>query len=423
MSAAHAEARFLKLTLHGRLVGFVSGSDDGRNILTFADGFASDDDRPTFSLTTHPNFPRAKQVLSTPKVRHRRLYPVLSNLLPEGSMREMNAQALKVHVDDEFKLLSCLGGGLTGAVIATPMDPGEVPGATLTAHGNVVAVETQIEQKGYIAALAGIQTKFSGQKNDRRYNIARGDARGEWIIKTPSTIHGNVPLNEYSAMSLASLAGVEIPEIELVEVESIDDLPPINLPDEQWAYSVKRFDRNGPERVHTEDFAQVLLRYPDMKYDSKIDYAKIGRLVYRHSGDGLGDVQQMARRLLVNILLANGDAHLKNWSLVYPDRATPRLAPAYDILTTKVYSEGESEFALKLGNEKEWYAATTESFERWAGRADIPWRAVKPHLLETLEMARSAWPDALKDLPMDGGHKRQLVDHWGRLQQDFMIKP
>jgi Uncharacterized protein related to capsule biosynthesis enzymes len=47
---------------------------------------------------------------------------------------------------------------------------------------------------------------------------------------------------------------------------------------------------------------------------------------------------------LVNILLANGDAHLKNWSLLYPDKMAPRLSPAYDIVTTSVYFESETQF-------------------------------------------------------------------------------
>jgi serine/threonine protein kinase HipA of HipAB toxin-antitoxin module len=49
----------------------------------------------------------------------------------------------------------------------------------------------------------------------------------------------------------------------------------------------------------------------------------------------IGNAQQFARRLLVNILVANGDAHLKNWSLIYPDTVTPELAPAYDIGFTR----------------------------------------------------------------------------------------
>lgn len=80
-----------------------------------------------------------------------------------------------------------------------------------------------------------------------------------------------------------------------------------------------------------EDFAQVLVKYPHEKYNSA-NYEQIGRVLYEFSGDALADVQQFARRLLVNILLANGDAHLKNWSLQYEDKVTPRLSPAYDIV-------------------------------------------------------------------------------------------
>ena len=60
--------------------------------------------------------------------------------------------------------------------------------------------------------------------------------------------------------------------------------------------------KKGVERVHMEDFAQVLVKYPHEKYNSA-NYEQIGKDIYRFSGDGLTDVQQFARRLLVNILL------------------------------------------------------------------------------------------------------------------------
>ena len=163
-------------------------------------------------------------------------------------------------------------------------------------------------------------------EKDGRYNLSRGNALGDWIIKTPSTKHKNVPLNEYTAMSLAAMAGVDIPKIKLVDLDKLDNLPPINLPDEKQGFAIKRFDRSEHERIHMEDFAQILVKYPHEKYGSA-NYEQIGRVIYRYSGDDLADAQQLARRLLVNILLANGDAHLKNWSLLYRDQITPRLSP------------------------------------------------------------------------------------------------
>ncbi len=116
-------------------------------------------------------------------------------------------------------------------------------------------------------------------------------------------------------LRLASLVGVDIPEIRLIELAKLDNLPPINLPPEKLAFAIKRFDREQNTRIHMEDFAQVFVKYPQQKYDTA-NYEQIGRVLYEYSGAGLADAQQFARRLLVNILLANGDAHLKNWSLL-----------------------------------------------------------------------------------------------------------
>ncbi len=169
-----------------------------------------------------------------------------------------------------------------------------------------------------------------------------------------------------------------------------------------------------------EDFAQVLVKYPHEKYSSA-NYENIGKVIYDFSGDGLSDAQQFARRLLVNILLANGDAHLKNWSFLYPDKITPRLSPAYDIVTTNVYIENEAQYALNLGKTKEWYAVTLANFQLWADNSGIPWRVIKPHLDDALSKARELWPEALKALPMDDAHKKGLKAHWSKLQQDFKI--
>lgn len=239
-------------------------------------------------------------------------------------------------------------------------------------------------------------------------------------LKTLSTTHKDVPDNEYTAMTLAFLVGVDMPEIKLVELDKLDNLPPVNLPDEKLAFAIKRFDRADNTRIHMEDFAQVLAKYPHEKYNSA-SYEQIGRILYQYSVDGLADVQQFARRLLVNILLANGDAHLKNWSLIYSDQINPRLSPAYDIVTTRVYIEDEKQFALNLGKSKYWYEVTDNNFKIWAERSGIPWRVIEPHLDDTMDKARSLWPSAIKGLPMNEAHKKKLKQHWSGLQDGFRI--
>ncbi len=415
------EIKVLKLTLHDSLVGYLAGYKNGRNVLIFADEFKDDPSRPTFSLITHPDFPHSKKLMSEPWTKNQRLHPVLSNLLPEGALRELIAQGLKTHIDNEFQLFYYLGQDLPGALVATPMEPDDVPYSVLTTHGKAKAIKFKGNDQENKFSLAGIQMKFSMKEKDGRYNLTKNGDLGDWIIKTPSTKHKNVPLNEYTAMSLAALAGVDIPEIKLIELDKLDNLTQINLPDEKLAFAIKRFDRKGNTRIHMEDFAQVLVKYPHEKYNSA-NYEQIGKVLYEYSGDGLADAQRFARRLLVNILLANGDAHLKNWSLLYQDQVTPRLSPAYDIVTTSVYITDETKYALNLGKTKEWFSVKTDNFKSWADKSGIPWRVIKPHIDDTMEKARTLWPEALKDLPMDEEHKEKLKAHWLKLQADFRIE-
>ncbi len=414
------DVNVLELTLHGERVGYLAGFQNGRNVLSFAEFFRANRARPTLSLVTHPTFPNAEKAMSQPWVKHQRLHPILSNLLPEGALRELIAQGLNTHVDSEFQTFTHLGRDLPGALIATPMEPEHVPSPVISTHGKARAVRFEGSDSTRKFSLAGVQMKFSMKEKEGRYTLNVGDELGDWIIKTPSTTHRQVPLNEFTAMSLASLVGVDVPEMKLVELDKLDGLPPVNLPDEPHAFAIKRFDRDGQQRVHMEDFAQVFVRYPHQKYDSA-NYEQIGRVLYQYSGDGLADAQQYARRLLVNILLANGDAHLKNWSLLYRDRMTPILSPAYDIVTTSAYIEGERHLALNLAKTKAWYDMNLEHFEYWAQKADIPWRAIKPHLKDVIERVRVQWPKALQELPASDAHKQHLIAHWKALKPDFRI--
>lgn len=61
------------------------------------------------------------------------------------------------------------------------------------------------------------------------------------------------------------------------------------------------------------------------------------------------------------------------------------------------------------------------NFQHWAERAEIPWRAIKPHLNDVMEKARSLWPTAINNLPMNENHKHGLKAHWRQLHEDFRI--
>ncbi len=417
------QVRFLELSLHDHLVGWLAGFRDGRNILHFAPEFLANKKRPTLSILTCERFPHAEKLLSRAWSQRQRLHPLLSNLLPEGALRELITRELKIHIDNEFELFARLGYDLPGALIAKPLHPDQLPPFLLGHYAeNSIADKSAVStpaDKNHRFSLAGVQMKFSVKAEGKRYNLLHTGTPGDWIIKTPSPQHKGVVCNEYSVMRLAEAAGVDIPEIKLLQQKQLYNIPFLNLPEEP-VYAIKRFDRHHNQRIHSEDFAQVLAKYPHEKYDYA-NYQQIGTILYRYSGDGLADAQQFARRLLVNILLGNGDAHLKNWSLIYPDRITPRLSPAYDIVFTRAYITDEQNIALNLAGTKKWYQLNFEHFELWAKKTDIPWRAIKVHLVDTLERARDGWQKMMSELPMNQEHKEKLQQHWSNLHKDFRI--
>ena len=155
-----------------------------------------------------------------------------------------------------------MGTGLPGALVAEPMEPDDVPDSVLSTHGQAKAVKFEKITWENKFSLAGVQMKFSMQEKDGRYNLVKGDALGDWIIKTPSTKHKDVPLNAYTAMMLAALVGIDIPEIKLVDLDQLNHLPSINLPDEKQALALRRFDRKVNARIHMEDYCASFGKTP-----------------------------------------------------------------------------------------------------------------------------------------------------------------
>ncbi|PML85191.1 type II toxin-antitoxin system HipA family toxin [Vibrio breoganii] len=407
----------LAIHLHGVRVGVIAHYAGGKNILTYDPEFIamSSKSRPVFTLRQlfDPNY------LRKPQIRTDKIPPVLSNLLPEGALREFTAKALQCHINNEFSILAYMGANLPGALIATPIKAGHVPRWALVQRLSTEPQQIDVRYANSKFSLAGVQMKFSSSHKDGRYHIDQEFSGDMWIIKTPSTIHAGVPLNEYSCMKLAELAGAEIPEVRLIEISELEGMPNIKLPNEPYAYGIRRFDRSEMGRIHTEDFAQIFGLYPTDKYQ-RVNFEQLGSVIYQYSHHHLRDIQQFARRLLINIMLGNGDAHLKNWTLVYPDKMSPSLSPLYDVVFTSPYIEGDG-LALNFLGTKNWFGISLKDFETWAEKTGAPWIAIRPHLLDVLNRARREWPEALQALPMLQEQKFALRKHWSELHPDIRV--
>jgi len=329
--------------LHDKIVGRLHRYDDVTRFV-FAEGYWDDPNRAVLGLRFEEN----------PHARHQsklRLPPWFSNLLPEGRLREWIAQARRTSTDREMELLAQVGHDLPGAVRVFAAD--QVMRVDMSGNDDASNGRGSPTDSLWSVSLAGVGLKFSMLARGERLAVpARGEG-GDWIVKLPDPIYPEMPRNELAMMTLAQAVGIDAPEIRLVHRDQLESLPErVWMGNEGYAYAVKRFDR-GPKRelIHIEDMAQVRGFYPDAKYLGSFE--TIAALVYRRRD--VEALREFARRLAFNFLIGNGDAHLKNWSLIYRDPRIPTLAPAYDLVATFLYrppSEGAEEIALRFGRSK-----------------------------------------------------------------------
>ena len=178
-------------------------------------------------------------------------------------------------------------------------------------------------------SISGVQPKLSVKLADRA-----GDPRlevtgegGQYILKPQVQAFANLPENEELCMTIAEDIGIDVPPHCLV-----------HLKDKSLAYVVKRFDREGRRKIHQEDFAQILEK--ENKYSGSVE--EIGRkLKVVADVPGL-DVQLFFERIVFNFLIANGDAHMKNYSVIYDEDGRARLAPAYDLVCSRIVLPNEA---------------------------------------------------------------------------------
>jgi serine/threonine-protein kinase HipA len=102
------------------------------------------------------------------------------------------------------------------------------------------------------------------------------------------------------------------------------------------------------------------------------------------------------------VLVGNGDMHLKNWSLLYPDGRTPVLSPAYDLVSTVPYIPRD-QLGLTFGDSRSLSGITKDQLRRFIDKAGLPASPVAKIVRETVERTVEAWRtlDARDLLPAD----------------------
>ena len=232
-------------------------------------------------------------------------------------------------------------------------------------------------------SLGGVQPKVSAVL-DVDANTGRGafrvvDRDGRYLLKPATDHYPEVPANEDLSMRLARLAGVETPWHGL-----------IRLQDDDLCYVIRRFDRlEDGGKLAMEDAGQLLGLDRDAKYDASME--SLGDAIRSHVTLPAVEMAKLLRLVLVNYLLGNEDAHLRNFSILTRENGQVTLAPAYDVLNSTIaLHEAKEEIALTVANAKSglkqsdllWYLAEE--------RFRVPNRMVM-NIRKTIEAVQVNW--------------------------------
>lgn len=395
----------LEILLYGEPIATLTHIKEGdRSIFAFNENYVEDVQRPILSLSFKDNI---GELITDFRPVQTSLMPFFSNMLPEGDLRTYLTDRAGIKSQREFFLLWILGQDLPGAVTVRPYESDEWP---LYAANDIGSELTQEEKDKMLHfSLAGVQMKFSAIDNARGgLTIPTKGVGGSWIVKLPSTKFDAVPENEFAIMTLANMIGMDVPEIKLFPVSEISGLPDGIEELKGNALAVKRFDRpENNARLHIEDFAQVFGLYPANKY-KKASYRNIAEVLGIETNDE--DVAEFIRRLVFNTLIGNADMHVKNWSLIYYDRNTPSLSPAYDFLSTIVYLKDKNA-GLKYARTRRMDELTMDELSYLAAKARLSEKLVLDAAAETVTRFHETWTAEKNNLTIDKATIKTIDKH------------
>ena len=372
----------LSVALYGKHIGTLTLLPGDLTLFAFEQAYIDDPDRPTLSLSFKDAF---GELITDLKPRRVRVPPFFSNLLPEGALRGYLAKKAGVNPEREFFLLWMLGQDLPGAITMTPAD-GESWPAEEKREGRFESVSRESLLR---FSLAGVQLKFSAvMEATGGLTIPAEGIGGSWIVKLPSMKFAGVAENEFAMMQLARAIGIDVPEVRLIPLREIAGLPGDVARLEGNALAVKRFDRREDGGlIHSEDFAQLFGVYPEKKYE-RASYRNIAEVLWVETGEE--GVAEFIRRLVFNALIGNADMHLKNWSLIYPDRQIAALSPGYDFVSTIAYLP-DANMALTLGRSKSMTELSLDQLSYLAAKARLPEKLVLDTGKETARRFLDTW--------------------------------
>jgi serine/threonine-protein kinase HipA len=385
----------LRVWHDGRDVGLLSAKER-RLRFAYADAWRSDPQG--FALS--PRLPMTSSVHEGDEVMH-----FFANLLPEGLVLDTLCRLRRLPRGDVFRLLEHFGREGAGAFDI--LADGEMPDrSTDYAPYDVQSLRDDLadmrrdvpllHRHGELRlSLAGAQNKLPVALIDDRLHLPLGTAASTHILKPalPGACDHSVE-NEALCMRLAAAVGIPTAAVQIWT-----DPEPMLL--------VERYDRvvsaGRITRLHQLDFCQLAGVLPDQKYESDggPGFASLFSLVDAHATLPARDRLQLADWLVFNFLIGNADAHGKNASMHNDRDGRLRLAPAYDLLSTRYWPSLSPKMAMAIGGEKrpDWVMA--RNWQRLCAAISINLAQLRRRALALTEAAATSLPEVAATLGID----------------------
>ncbi len=319
--------------------------------------------------------------------RYPRLHPIFQMNLPEGYVLEQLRNRLaKTSTLDPMLLLALAGGtspigrvfvhseAIDALVQRETIGKGEKLDDILAWDGAENLFIDLVERYILRAGISGVQPKVLVPEQSAAIPERFTTNTADLIIKSGRDEFPHLAINEFICMSIAKEAGLPVPEFFLSKNMQL--------------FVMRRFDRDDQQNpLGFEDMAALMGLSAEQKYEKS--YSAIAKAVRlycptEHLRDSLDQLFDM---VALSCIVGNGDAHLKNFGLLYstPTQADARLAPVYDIVNTTAYIPEDS-LALDLGGNKSLFAARQTLLD-FAKTCDVeaPVERIR-HLLAALEI-------------------------------------
>src|SRR5271170_3272593 len=290
------------------------------------------------------------------------LLPVFEMNLPEGALRERLrlAFAKATGTFDELELLSIVGRSQIGRIRYTGDKerlhedvPFQSVDEILERRRGGDLFRYLLEKFASFSGISGVQPKilvrdekaFAAMEHTG-HRLSQSYKGATHIVKLwEPNEYPQLAANEYFCLTVARKYGL--------------DVPPYRLAEDGMALVIDRFDLrlDGTYRG-VEDFCVLNGRRTDEKYRGSYETSVMKRFGQFANSTHVGeDMEKLFVLIALNCALRNGDAHLKNFGIVYDDvQGEARLAPVYDLVTTAVYLPKDS-LALTLNGSTKWPTA------------------------------------------------------------------